>query len=97
MNWQQARPPLLTPFPQLHWKSHNFSALKTVCSMPSSSTSQPLSPQCDIFRRHREATMRPAPDATAYAHRDARFVMNVHGRWMTWLDDAAGIVKAAEY
>ena len=21
------------------------------------------------------------PDATAYAHRDAQFVMNVHGRW----------------
>ena len=33
------------------------------------------------------ATTRPAPDAMAYAHRDARFVMNVHGRWEDPADD----------
>ena len=30
-----------------------------------------------------------APDATAYAGRDARFVMNVHGRWESPNDDSA--------
>ena len=27
------------------------------------------------------------PDATAYAHRDAEYVMNVHGRWENASDD----------
>jgi FAD/FMN-containing dehydrogenase len=30
---------------------------------------------------------RVAPEATAYAHRDARFVMNVHSRWETTAED----------
>jgi hypothetical protein len=30
---------------------------------------------------------RVAADATAYAHRDANFVMNVHGRWENASDD----------
>ena len=33
------------------------------------------------------ATTRPAPDSAAYAHRDARFVMNVHARWEDPADD----------
>jgi len=38
--------------------------------------------QCEIFLAALGgATARPAPGATAYAHRDTRFVMNVHGRW----------------
>jgi hypothetical protein len=32
---------------------------------------------------------RVPPDATAYAGRDARYVMNVHGRWESPADDAA--------
>ena len=44
------------------------------------------SPQCEIFfGAIGGATTWPAPDSAAYAHRDAQFVMNVHGRW----DDAA--------
>ena len=33
------------------------------------------------------ATTRPAPESAAYAHRDAQFVMNVHGRWEAPADD----------
>jgi hypothetical protein len=33
------------------------------------------------------ATNRIAPDATAYRHRDAEFIMNVHGRWENASDD----------
>jgi hypothetical protein len=41
------------------------------------------SPQCEIFIGHiAGAANRVAADAMAYGHRDARFVMNVHGRWM---------------
>ena len=32
------------------------------------------------------ASNRIAPDAMAYGHRDAKFVLNVHGRW----DEAKG-------
>ena len=28
-----------------------------------------------------------APEATAYRHRDARFIMNIHGRWHERKDD----------
>jgi FAD/FMN-containing dehydrogenase len=33
------------------------------------------------------ATSRVPSDATAYNHRDAQFIMNVHGRWETGTDD----------
>ena len=85
--WQKAFDPLLTPGARNYWKSHNFSELQDglfdavigyIGTLPS--------PQCEIFfGAIGGATMRPAPDSAAYAHRDARFVMNVHGRW----DDAA--------
>jgi FAD/FMN-containing dehydrogenase len=41
--------------------------------------------------------MRVRPDATAYAHRDARFVMNVHCRWMDAADDERCIAWARDY
>ncbi|HWL30221.1 MAG TPA: BBE domain-containing protein, partial [Burkholderiaceae bacterium] len=84
--WQQAFDPLLTPGTRNYWKSHNFStlqdglfdaAIEYVKTLPS--------PQCEIFfGAIGGATLAPSPDAAAYAHRDAKFVMNVHGRW----DDA---------
>ncbi|MBP3982435.1 FAD-binding oxidoreductase [Acidovorax sp. JG5] len=88
--WQKAFDPLLTPGARNYWKSHNFSELKDglfdavidyIATLPS--------PQCEIFfGAIGGATTRPAPDAAAYAHRDARFVMNVHGRWDDPADDA---------
>ena len=85
--WQQAFDPLLTAGARNYWKSHNFSTLddrlfdaviEYIGKLPSS--------QCEIFfGAIGGATTRPAPDSAAYAHRDAQFVMNVHGRW----DDAA--------
>ena len=43
------------------------------------------------------ATTRVAPDATVYAHRDAQFVMNVHGRWEHAADDERCIRWARDY
>jgi hypothetical protein len=34
---------------------------------------------------------RVAAGATAYAQRDAEYVMNVHGRWQTAAEDGAGV------
>ena len=87
--WQQAFDPLLTPGARNYWKSHNFSKLddklfdaviEYIGKLPS--------PQCEIFfGAIGGATTRPAPDSAAYAHRDAQFVMNVHGRWEDPADD----------
>ena len=87
--WQQAFDPLLTPGARNYWKSHNFSKLddklfdaviEYIGKLPS--------PQCEIFfGAIGGATTRPAPDSAAYAHRDAQFVMNVHGRWDDPADD----------
>ncbi|MGA2018633.1 MAG: FAD-binding oxidoreductase [Opitutaceae bacterium] len=87
--WQQAFDPLLTPGARNYWKSHNFAelsdgaiavVLKYIAELPS--------PHCEIFfGLIGGATTRPAPDATAYSHRNAIWVCNVHGRWETAAED----------
>jgi hypothetical protein len=87
--WQQAFDPLLAPGARNYWKSHNFTQLDDglLDAVLAFAESQP-SPQCEIFLAALGgATMRPAPDAMAYAHRETRFVMNVHGRWEDPADD----------
>jgi hypothetical protein len=54
-------------------------------------------PDCEIFVANiGGAPNRVLPQDTAYAHRDANFVMNVHGRWHRASEDAAGIAWARE-
>lgn len=87
--WQQAFDPLLTPGARNYWKSHNFSTLKDgLFDAVIDCIGKLPSPQCEIFfGAIGGATTRPAPDSMAYAHRDAKFVMNVHGRWNEPADD----------
>ena len=97
--WQQAFDPLLTPGARNYWKSHNFSRLddklfdaviEYIGKLPS--------PQCEIFfGAIGGATTRAAPDSAAYAHRDAQFVMNVHGRWEDPADDERCIGWARDF
>jgi len=97
--WQQAFDPLLAPGARNYWKSHNFSTLKDglfdavieyIGKLPSA--------QCEIFfGAIGGATERPAPDSAAYGHRDAKFVMNVHGRWENAADDKRGIQWARDF
>ena len=87
--FQAAFDPLLTPGERNYWKSHDFlslsdglldAALPYVGSLPSDS--------CEIFFAHMGgATSRVPADATAYRHREAQFIMNVHGRWHDAGDD----------
>jgi len=50
------------------------------------------SPECEIFiGLLGGAAGRVDAEATAYAHRDANFVMNVHGRWQEAGQDEGGI------
>ena len=97
--WQQAFDPLLAPGARNYWKSHNFTELSdgALQSMIEFAGRLP-SPQCEIFvGLIAGAANRVAPDAMAYGHRDARFVMNVHGRWDDRAQDAPCIAWAREF
>jgi len=97
--WQRAFDPLLTPGARNYWKSHNFSTLKDeLFDVVIDYINRLPSPQCEIFfGALGGATARPAPDSAAYAHRDALFVMNVHGRWEDPADDKRCIGWARDY
>lgn len=87
--WQQAFDPLLAPGARNYWKSHNFATLDDGLIDVLSSYLQTLpSPHCEIFVASLGgAISRQAADATAYGNRDARFLMNVHGRWEEQAED----------
>ena len=87
--WQRAFDPLLTPGFRNYWKSHNFSTLNdsALDSMIEYAGKLP-SPHCEIFiGLVGGQASRVAADETAYSQRDAKFVMNVHGRWETPNED----------
>jgi FAD/FMN-containing dehydrogenase len=96
--WQQAFDPLLTAGARNYWKSHNLARLDDALLDAVIACVEGLpSPQCELFfAALGGATTRTAPDSTAYAHRDAQFVMNVHGRWEDQADDERCIRWARE-
>jgi FAD/FMN-containing dehydrogenase len=97
--WQKAFDPLLTPGARNYWKSHNFTELAdgALDSIIEFAGKLP-SPQCEIFiGLIAGASNRIAPDAMAYGHRDAKFVLNVHGRWDEAKDDQKCIGWAREF
>ena len=97
--WEKAFDPLLTPGARNYWKSHNFTTMADgLIDVVIEYVKKLPSPHCEIFfGAIGGATMRPAPDATAYAHRDAAFVMNVHGRWETPAEDERCIAWSRDY
>ncbi len=97
--WQQAFDPLLTPGARNYWKSHNFTRIDdaAIDLMTDYATRVP-SPHAEIFiGQVAGVANRVAPDATAYSHRDARYVMNVHSRWDRADEDAACIAWARDF
>jgi FAD/FMN-containing dehydrogenase len=97
--WQKAFDPLLAPGARNYWKSHNFTELNDGALNAIIEYAGKLpSPQCEIFIGHiAGAANRVAPDAMAYAHRDAKFVMNVHGRWDSPAQDVSCIAWARAF
>jgi FAD/FMN-containing dehydrogenase len=87
--WQAAFDPLLTSGERNYWKSHNFTemsdelidiALENAANLPSD--------QSEIFFARLGGAINEVPvNATAYPHRDAEFVMNVHTRWSEASED----------
>jgi FAD/FMN-containing dehydrogenase len=94
--WQQAFDPLLAPGARNYWKSHNFSQLSDglIDALIERAPRMP-SAHCEVFiGQVGGAINRVAPEGTAYPHRSARYVMNVHGRWLSAGEDQAGIAWA---
>lgn len=99
VEWQQAFDPLLTRGARNYWKSHNFTELRdgALDAIVEFAGKLPSS-QCEIFiGLIAGAANRVSADATAYRHRDAKFVLNVHGRWDEVADDERGIAWAREF
>ena len=81
--WQRAFDPLLQPGARNYWKSHDFANLAdpAIDQIVRYAGELP-SPQCEIFVAHLGGAINRLPvEATAYPHRDAEFVLNVHARW----------------
>lgn len=97
--WQKAFDPLLTPGARNYWKSHNFSELGDgVIDVVIEHAARLPGPQCEIFiGLVGGQANRVSKEATAYAHRDAKFVLNVHSRWEAPADDAACIAWARQF
>ena len=97
--WQTAFDPLLAPGAYNYWKSHNFVDLDDglLDQLVRYATSLPT-PECEIFiGQLGGATNRVAVDATAYPHRDANYVMNVHTRWREATDEQRSIGWARKF
>lgn len=97
--WQKAMDPLLTPGARNYWKSHNFTELQDgVIDTVIEYAAKLPGPQCEIFIGLLSGAANRMPqDATAYAGRDAKYVLNVHGRWDEPSDDQACIAWARAF
>jgi FAD/FMN-containing dehydrogenase len=91
--WQTVLDPLLTPGMRNYWKSHDFLDLEDgLIDVLIRHAHTIPDPQTEIaFAQLGGAVSRVPADATAYTHRDAQFVLNVHGRWADAAKDAACI------
>ncbi len=81
--WQTALDPLLTPGMRNYWKSNEFTSVsrELVDTLVDYAVRLP-DPQTELaLAQLGGAVSRVPADATAYGHRDAQFVLNVHGRW----------------
>jgi FAD/FMN-containing dehydrogenase len=97
--WEAAFDPLLTPGARNYWKSHDFARISDAAVEAIIDYAGKLpTPECEIFIAHLGgAVNRVAKDATAYPHRDAEFVMNVHTRWREPGQDAACVQWARDF
>lgn len=88
--FQTAFDPLLAPGSRNYWKSHNFSRIDDAAldRMMEAAASAP-GPECEIFVAQLGGAMaRVGAAETPFVGRDARYIMNVHGRWADPADDA---------
>ena len=96
--WQAAFDPLLTPGARNYWKTHDFTVLSDeAINAITDAVPRLPGPECEVFIAQVGGAMsRVTPDATAYPHRNAHFIMNVHTRWRETAQDSACIAWARE-
>lgn len=90
--FQQAFDPLLAPGARNYWKSSDFEELTDAALdvLVDAARAVP-GPECEVFVAQLGGAMARVPsDATAYEGRNARYIMNVHGRWRSATEDGAG-------
>jgi FAD/FMN-containing dehydrogenase len=94
--WQTVLDPLLTPGLRNYWKSHDFTGLSDgLIDVLLDHARRIPDPNTEIaFAQLGGAVSRVPLDATAYTHRNAEFVLNVHGRWADPRKDDACIAWA---
>lgn len=90
--FQAAFDPLLAPGARNYWKSHNLEQVSDgLLDVVVAAAAAAPGPECEVFLAQLGGAMAAVPATeTAYAGRDANFVMNVHGRWQSAADDARG-------
>ncbi len=89
VDWQSGFDGLVGHGARNYWKSHHIKELSDDCidkiitfggTMPS--------PECEVFIPHMEGAPSRVPfDETAFSHRTAPFVLNIHTRWQNAPDD----------
>ena len=96
VGWQTAFDPLLTPGARNYWKSHDFKAMTVeVEHILCDAIARLPTDECEAFiGQLGGATNRVGAADTAYPHRDAEFVVNVHTRWREAADDQKCIAWA---
>lgn len=82
-DWQTAFDGLNAPGVRNYWKSHYLADLDDAAITAILDYAQRLpSPHCEIFIPHMEGAVRNVSALeTAYPHRGAPFVLNIHARW----------------
>ncbi|TXK48761.1 FAD-binding oxidoreductase [Pontibacter qinzhouensis] len=92
-SWQQAFDPLLTSGARNYWKSHNLSELSDeVLDLLITRAGNLPTPQTEIFVAQVGGQIsRIGNDETAYANRDAKYIVNVHTRWDTAPEDEQNV------
>lgn len=81
--WQTILDPLLTPGARNYWKSHDFRELSDgLIDVLIDAARRLPDPQTEVaFAQLGGAVSRVPSNATAYGHRDGKYVLNTHGRW----------------
>jgi FAD/FMN-containing dehydrogenase len=99
VEWQQAFNSMLSRGARNYWKSHNLTELRDeVLDAIVEFAGKLPSPQCGISIASIGGAFNRIPaDATAYYHREAKFLLNGDGRWDDAADDERCIKWAREF
>ena len=93
VEWQQTFDALNAEGDRYYWKSHNLPELSdAVIDAVIEAVDNLPSPWAEVFIPHMGGAISSRPDdSTAYAHRDANYILNIHGHWTDPADDERGI------